>query len=437
MSDEYLSVSELSNYIRDVLRSGFPRAVWVCGEIQEIREKSNHLYFTLSEKDPDSNQVVAKIGATIWANARPKINAILQKAENAFQLKDDIEVKLLCKVDFYPPFGQIRLIVESIDPIHTLGKIAQDRNRLIALLKQKGALDLNKRLAMPRVPLSIGVVTSYDSAAYHDFIDELRRSGLAFKVFIADALMQGKNTESSVVKAIGVLNTMEHLDVLVITRGGGAVAELASFDSEKIAMAIASSRLPVISGIGHEINTTVTDLAAHTFAKTPTAVAQLLVGRVQEFLGHLNERHAQVIGIAQAALTGERSRLKDTAIGLQEATRQLLRFQHQRVLRMMEALKRSPLLLIKDGKRQLNEYGDNLKKTIHLRITNSQTKIQRYQQLIDMADPRNILKRGFSITRLSDGAVVRSVKQVDKAAALHTQLLDGVVISEIKGNKGQ
>ncbi len=437
MSDEHLSVSELSNYIRDVLRSGFPRSVWVCGEIQEIREKSNHLYFTLSEKDPDSNQVVAKIGATIWANARPKINAILQKSENAFQLKDDIEVKLLCKVDFYPPFGQIRLIVESIDPIHTLGKIAQDRNRLIALLKQKGMLDLNKRLALPRVPLSIGLITSYDSAAYHDFTDELKRSGLAFKVFMADAVMQGKNTENSVVKAIGALNSLAHLDVLVITRGGGAVAELASFDSEKIAMAIASSRLPVISGIGHEINTTVTDLAAHTFAKTPTAVAQLLVGRVQEFLDHLNERHTRVIDIAQRALVDERSRLKDTALGLQNATRQLLQFQHQRVFRFMEALKRSPLLFVKEGRRQLKELQDNLKKTIHLRIMDSQTKIQRYQQLIDMADPKNILKRGFSITRLADGKVIRSFRQVDQAAALHTQFLDGIVISDVKEIKAQ
>ena len=136
-SEEFLTVSGLNDFIRDVINSGFPAALWICGEVQELRDKK-HLYFTLSEKDPESNAIIAKIGATIWANSRPKIEAVLQKAENAFTLKDDIEVKLLCKVDFYPPFGQVRLIVESIDPTYTLGKIAQDRQRLITLLKQKG-----------------------------------------------------------------------------------------------------------------------------------------------------------------------------------------------------------------------------------------------------------------------------------------------------------
>ncbi len=95
MSDEFLTVSELGQYLKDVLRSGFPQALWVCGEVQELREKNNHLYFTLSEKDKDSNQVIAKIGITVWANARPKIDAILKKAENAFPFQDDLEVKVL------------------------------------------------------------------------------------------------------------------------------------------------------------------------------------------------------------------------------------------------------------------------------------------------------------------------------------------------------
>ena len=117
------------------------------------------------------------------------IQEILDKAENAFQLKDDIEVKFLCKVDFYPPHGAVRLIVESIDPVYTLGKIAQERQRLIALLKKKGVLKKNKQLILSDVPLTIGLVTAFDSAAYNDFISELQKSHFAFKVFFVNSLI--------------------------------------------------------------------------------------------------------------------------------------------------------------------------------------------------------------------------------------------------------
>ncbi len=432
MSDEFLTVSELGNYVRDILKSGFPRAVWVCGEIQELREKSNHLYFTLSEKDKNSNQVVAKIGVSLWATMRPRIDAILKKAENAFQLKEDIEVKLLCKVDFYPPFGQIRLIVEGIDPIYTLGKIAQDRQRLIAALKQKGVLDQNKQVELPRVALNVGLITSYESAAYHDFIDELKRSGFGFNVFIVDAVMQGKNAESSVLAAMKVLNGMANIDVMVITRGGGSVTDLSCFDSEKIAMAIAASALPVLSGIGHEINTTVTDLAAHTFAKTPTAVAQLLIGRVQAFLDHLNEREEQVLELSRRAIERQRSHLKDGALTLQKSTLELLKLQHQRMARVSEGLKRASGTFTKGSKRRIMDCQSDLKKTIHLHLQKSRDKIEQCQKLVGMADPKNILKRGFSITRSQGGKVIGSLKDAAGQKSITTQLLDGFIISDVK-----
>src|SRR5476651_796660 len=218
MSDEFLTVSELNQFIRDVLSSGFPQAVWVCGEIQgyDRGKDKKHVFFELCEKDPLTRDITARIGLVIFAQARPRIDAILKKAENAFELKYAIEVKFLCKVDFYPGHGQVRLIVEAIDPIHTLGKIAQDRQRLISLLKQKGVLDKNKQLRLPDVILKVGLITSYDSAAYHDFISELKRSGYAFKVFMVNAIMQGKNTEVSIIKALSLLEKTDEVDVIVI-----------------------------------------------------------------------------------------------------------------------------------------------------------------------------------------------------------------------------
>lgn len=427
--DESLTVSELNNFVRDVLNSGFPAPLWICGEVQELRDKK-HLYFTLSEKDPESNAIIAKIGATVWANVRPKIEAVLKKAENAFVLKDDIEVKLLCKVDFYPPFGQVRLIVEGIDPTYTLGKIAQDRQRLIASLKQKGILDKNKQLEMPRLPLFIGLITSYDSAAYHDFIDELKKSRYTFHVRLVDCIMQGKNSEVSVSKGIKFLNTREDIDVIVITRGGGSIAELSCFDSAMIAEAVAASRLPVLSGIGHEINTTVTDLAAHTFAKTPTATAQYLVGRVEEFLNHLQEKQEFLLDLLERTLGERRQYIKHQAMTLRQSTLGLIHTQQNMLSRMAETFKRLPVSLVRESKKHTEQKVVDLKRTIQLRLQTSKTKIQTYQKLIDVADPKNTLKRGFSITRDDKGKVVKTTRNL-KLKTMTTQLADGIIKSSV------
>ena len=428
--EEFLSVSEINNFIRDVLNSGFPAALWVCGEVQELRDKK-HLYFTLSEKDPESNAIVAKIGVTIWANSRPKIDAILQKAENAFVLKDDIEVKLLCKVDFYPPFGQVRLIVESIDPTYTLGKIAQDRQRLIAFLKQKGILDKNKKLEMPRLPISIGLITSYDSAAYHDFVEELKKSGYSFHIRVVDCIMQGKTSEASVSKAIKGLDQMEDIDVIVVTRGGGSIADLSCFDSQMIAEAIAESNLPVLSGIGHEINTTVTDLAAHTFAKTPTAAARYIIGRVEEFLRHVEEKQEYLFNLVDQRLNERRQYIRNHALSLQQSTLGLIQTQQSMLIRMKESLNRLSMSLVKESKRQSQQWDQDLKKIIHLRLQAAKIKIQNYQKFVDVADPKNVLKKGFSITRDSKGKALKSSNGLEHSIVT-TQLSDGILISEVK-----
>jgi len=434
MSDEFLTVSELNHFIRDVLNSGFPQAVWVCGEIQgyDRGKDKKHVFFELCEKDPATRDITARIGLVIFAQARPRIDAILKKAENAFELKDDIEVKFLCKVDFYPGHGQVRLIVETIDPVHTLGKIAQDRQRLITLLKQKGVLEKNKQLALPEVILNVGLIASYDSAAYHDFISELKRSGYGFKIFLVNSIMQGKNTESSIVNALKILAEKVEVDVIVITRGGGSIAELSCFDSEKIAMAIAQLSVPVLSGIGHEINTTVTDLAAHTFAKTPTAIAKFLVERLTEFITGVDDRRDRLIEALRQGLKNKRTRLKDSAYFLQTQTLGLIKNHHQRLSSITESLQRAPGVRFKSSRKSLDGHQDHLKKIIYLHLQNSRTKMNQYQKLVQMADPNNTLKRGFSITRSQEGRLIRSVKDIKEIKGITTQLVDGLINSEIK-----
>jgi len=258
--------------------------------------------------------------------------------------------------------------------------------------------------------LNVGLITSYDSAAYHDFISEFERSGYSFKIFLINSIMQGKNTENSVIRALKILESKGEVDVIVITRGGGSIAELSCFDSESIAVAIAQSGIPVLSGIGHEINTTVTDLTAHTFAKTPTAIAKFLVERVKEFIEGLDER----------------------AFFLQTRTLGLIKSHHQRLAGITEALQRTPAVRFKGFRKSLGDAQEHLKKIIYLRLQNSRTKISQYQKLAQMADPKNTLKRGFSITRSQEGHLIRSIKDAKGIKGIMTQLVDGIIKSEIK-----
>lgn len=431
--NEFLTVSQLNNLIREVVNMGFPQSLWVCGEIQgfDRSKDKKHIFFDLCEKDPGSKSIVARIGLVIFGSRKNHLNEILGASENAFKLKDDIEVKFLCKVDFYPPHGAMRLIVESIDPIYTLGKIAQEKQKLIAILEKKGILDRNKQLPFPEVPLNIGLITSHDSAAYNDFISELKFSGYAFKVFYRNALMQGKATQTDVCKALDELNKISSLDTIVITRGGGSIADLSWFDSERIAEKIAASSLPVLSGIGHEINITITDLTAHTYQKTPTAIAQFLVEKVESFLTDIEEKFYQIINYAKEKINTEKKDLKGSALSLQNKTHYFLKSHHQDLIRYLETIKRQPLKLLEGRADAVGEKETLIVKAAKMRLKHDMQKIKNYRRIIEIVHPKNTLKRGFSITRDKAGNIVRSIKNVNEGDMIKTCLMDGYLKSQI------
>lgn len=430
---EFLTVSQLNQFIKDVINAGFPRSLWICGEIQQYERNRNkkHVFFELVEKDPESHQILARIGLVIFAGQKSRIEETLKQSENAFTLKDDIEVKFLCQVDFYPPHGAVRLIVEEIDPTYTLGKIAQAKQKLIALLTKKGVLAKNKQCPLPLVPLHIGLITSHDSAAYNDFLSELQKSGLAFKIYLHNALMQGNKAEKDVCRAIERLKRIEDLDVIVITRGGGSIAELSCFDSQMIAEKIAFCRLPVLSGIGHEINITITDLAAHTYAKTPTAIARVLVERVETFLTEIEEKLERIIEDTQQMLAEERQRLKTVAAGLHRDTVQFLKDHNAQMIRFSETLKHKPKVLLKDYRKNCDAQKDLLQRTLKNRLANDRNKLKSCAKMIDIVHPINTIKRGFSITRIQDGQVFKSVSQAKAGQELTTEVTDGTVQSKV------
>lgn len=435
-NQEFFTVSDINNFIKDVMSAGFPRSLWICGEIQGFNRNKfkSHIFFELIEKDKDTKDVKSKIGLVIFANRKNYVEQTLSNCQNPFQLKDDIEVKFLCKIDYYVPHGVVRLVVEDIDPNYTLGKLAIEKQKLIKLLKESGVLDKNKQLELPEVPLSIGLVTSDDSAAYNDFISELQKSRFGFKVFVKNTIMQGKNCEVDVCRSLDQLSALKELDVIVITRGGGSIADLSCFDSKMIAEKIASLSIPVLSGIGHEIDLAITDLAAHTYAKTPTAIAQFLVERIITYLEKIDSCKDSLLDLSEQMIKDARSKLTSIVLSLSNNSRKYFSDNHKQLITFEQILRQKSIFLLSSKVNEIEQIREKLKITLKTKINFYKDKLNGYNRIISISDPKNTVKRGFSITRSKDGKIIRNIKDVDVNQEIFTEVNDGNIKSRVEGN---
>lgn len=427
MVEDFFTVSSLNNLIKDVIQAGFPRMVWVCGEIQQFNRNrtKRHVFFELVEKDSASQDIKARIGLVIFAGKKVYIEKKFKEVDQAFNLKDDIEVKFACRVDFYAPHGAVRLIVEDIDPAYTLGKLAQEKQRLIIVLKKQGVFEQNKKRELPLAPLNIGLITAYDSAAYNDFISELDRSGYSFKVRVRNTLMQGKNSEKDVCQALCVLEGIKNLDLIVITRGGGSLAELSCFDSKLIAQAIAKSRLPVFSGIGHEINLTITDMAAHTYAKTPTAIAQFLIEKIDLFLQKMDTYQNGLLENIKTMFQGRRASLQQDAWQLYNQTGGYLKEHKNRLMFFGECVRHKPLVRMQQGLRDLLVKRQAIRKEVKHFFSQSHHKLRSFEKIVDFVHPRNTIKRGFCVVQNQKGEYIKSIQQLKENERVINRFFDG------------
>ncbi len=279
--DPTYSVCELAEAINDQFRRGFRDGVWVRGEINGLQHRGPHTYFSLVE-DGDDGKGVLRV--QLFAPAKRRLTPILKRAN--LDLRDGMKVRIRGFLDYWAQGGSIGLKMVEIDPRYTLGEIAQSRDEVMRRLVASGLIDLNKRRPMSPIPLRVGVATSVDSAAWADFRSELSASGFGFELTVVDTRVQGDGADRMVAGAIGTLARGARkgvLDVIVVIRGGGARNELAVFDSARIAHTIAAVPIPVLTGLGHEIDRSIADEVAHTALKTPTACAGALIERVAAY----------------------------------------------------------------------------------------------------------------------------------------------------------
>jgi exodeoxyribonuclease VII large subunit len=399
----------------------------VRGEIQGWSSPNAHAYFTLADDQSESKAV---IHVAFFAPQRERLRPLLRR--NKLVLGDGMKVLIHGYLDFYAPNGRLSLKMDGLSPRYTLGDLAQQRDQVLRRLVAAGLLDANKRHPISPVPLRIGVVTSVGSAAWHDFHDELERSSFGFSLTVCDVRVQGPSAVAMVAAAVRTLG-LRSLDAIAVVRGGGARNELAVFDAEEIALAIANSPLPVLTGLGHEVDRSVADEVANSSFKTPTACAQFLVAAAREYLAAAERVYAATVERAGDRLDGAGHRLGDCAHRIARRTHAAVGRAEEGLSSRAESLRRGAVRHLGAADRRLAQTTQHLSVRPRQMLATEQRHLEALAARVRTLDPVAMLDRGWTITRNADGAIVRSSSAVAPGDAIQTQFVDGRLLSSVIG----
>ncbi len=425
-------MAELCGLIRGVIEHTMPDDFWVTGEISGLnRARSNHVYFDLIEPGEAPGAVpLASLPVVLFRETRERVNRLLKRHGDPIRMSDGVSVRIQGRVDYYPPTGRVQLRMSSIDPTYTLGKLAASKDALLASLSAEGILKANAALPLAPVPLRVGLVTSIGSAAHADVSRVFDHAGLAFTVVEVDTPVQGSGAELSVAAAVRAADGAA-VDVLLVARGGGSKTDLAVFDHEVVARAIAAASVPVVTGIGHDIDRSVADEVAHTSTPTPTAAAQFVVGRVGLWLDQLADREHTLVAAGQRAMQSAEQRVETVRSGVAVLTANVLDRNEQRLASRGVRLVRAARSSQRRAANQVAQGFARLEVAQRHGLTTAARRVDSAAAQVRAFDPALALARGWSITRDADGRVVRSTVGVEPGDDVTTQLADGVLTSTI------
>jgi len=382
-----MTVSQLTSHIKDVLENVFSN-VYVVGEISNAKlYPSGHWYFSLKDKDATLPCVCFKSSG----------------AHIKFKLEDGLQVVARGKISLFAPKGAYQMIASTLEPVG-IGAWQLAFEQLKEALEKEGLLDIARKRPIPLLPRKVGVVTSTAGAALRDILSALYRRNKNVNVVISPTRVQGEGSAEEIAQAILDVQQVPGIDVIIVARGGGSIEDLWSFNTEVVAHAVASCTVPVVSGVGHETDTTICDLVADLRAPTPTAAAELVARGSKELFDRFKNLEQLLI-----------HRLEQK---LQRARRNLDRLNpYNALLRYQDRLRRYSLKV------------EHLKHTIernviHLLAKNEQRWRRNYEKLLALA-PLQILNRGFAILRKTDGSIVRNANEVESGDELEAILRTG------------
>ncbi|MEO6628494.1 MAG: exodeoxyribonuclease VII large subunit [Aquihabitans sp.] len=433
------TVAELAAHIGRVTATAFPGDLWITGQIRNLKRSNNgHAYFDLAEPTEAGATPKSQLSVTLLAPERAHVNAQLKRAGGAVRMVDGIEVRIQGRLRWYEPRGTLQLRMSGIDPEFTIGRLQADRDRILAALAAEGLLEANGARPVPLVPLRIALVTSRGTAAHADVMAELESSGIGFEIRLVDARTQGSESANQITRALqriaaDVTNGVDPVDVILLVRGGGARTDLAAFDSDSVARAIAVMPVPVFTGIGHEIDRSIADEVAHTSHKTPTAAAAAVVSVVRDFLARLDDRWS---GVRQAALgsAGVASdRLHHRSTRVERAgARSLARQQVHLDLTTGRVHRRSHQVLDRADQR-IATHGLGVVTRSRRELGRADLLVNSFGARVRAHDPQLALARGWTITTRADGTPVGSVHRLNTGDVLVTRFGDGAVTSTVSG----
>jgi len=392
------SLYELNEYIKRVIALNFTETIWINAEVGQVKEVRGQVYLDLIEHSEEEGQVKAQAQAVIWYKSylfvRKKLGELLPAV-----LSEGSKILAKVKVEYHERYG-MKLVIEDIDPSYTIGQMEMARQKIIENLRKAGVIDNNRQTFLPDVIQRIAVISSETAAGFADFKHQIVDNEYGYDIHtdLFQAAMQGMNTEKEVCAALDQINVLhEEYDCIILIRGGGSKLDLASFDNYNIGFKIANSDLPVLTGIGHEIDSTVADMVSYEALKTPTAVAAFVIDRNAQFESDITQAGLWIKQLAQQNLENQKLRLEQLAQLIQLKPKELIRNKNMQ-------LDQTKLLMQQAIKYNLKE----LKETI-----------SHMEQIIKLADPKSVLKRGFVMLK-KGRKVITSIEglEVDEEVSL-------------------
>jgi exodeoxyribonuclease VII large subunit len=407
-----LTVGELTASLRELLETTFPE-IWVEGELSNAKVwTTGHLYFTLKDG-------TAQIKGVMFRSALRYLK---------FKPEDGLHVVVRGRISVYDPKGEYQIVAEHLEP-HGLGPLQLAFDQLKKKLAAEGMFEAARKRPLPALPRRIGIVTSIDGAALRDIIRVLRRRYPNANLVIAPCRVQGDNASGEIVRALRQVARVDGVDVLILARGGGSLEDLWAFNEERVARAIAACPIPVISGVGHETDFTIADFVADVRAATPSAAAEIVVRRKDEFYGHIDRLGERLTSAVRARLRRFESRLNMLRARPGFAGfRGRLAMRGRHVAELTAALK-DPRRQLAVVRMRLAAREGALANAVRRRLHRAETRFKGAVGRLEGLSPLAVLGRGYSVTW--DESRTRILRDAD-----NVRIGDGVNVTLEKGELG-
>ncbi len=437
-----LTITDLYDEVQGALECVFPRrrALWVRGEIQHVSDQragQGHCYIDLIDPESGRDRQAPVLKVKCWQSTWGPLRATL--AREGIELQPGMVVVLRGTLDFYRPKAEIGFVLQELDVTALLGRLAAARAALIRALEAEGLLTRNRALVVPEVPLRIGLVASPGTEGYREFLGQLAASGFAFSVQVAPATVQGAAAPSAISAALRRLFVLgpSGLDLIVVVRGGGSKADLAAFDAEPVARAIAASPVPVWTGIGHTGDESVADVVANRACITPTECGREIVHRVQTWWDASVSVPAAVLARRSIETLASSRREHDAARArLCAMARHLVDRQREHVIRCGATIGRRAPRLVDEAWGSLVRRAARVAPLAQARVDHAQDRLVAWRRLLAAYDVERQLERGYTLTLDEHGNVLRHARGIGPGRRLVTRFADGYVGSVADGTDG-